>query len=374
MTHHQIETIDVLQLANGDRQHIQVYKFKGTTTGKKAYIQANLHGAEIIGNGVIYQLIEFFHRLPADGLKGEIWLVPVCNPLGTNQRSHFFATGRFNPYDGKDWNRIFWDYEKECEDLDEFVQSQLHLPPEAIRFNYLNKILTAFQGQAAKIESNSSVPYGQRYGYYLQSLCLDADYLIDIHSSSNQAIDYLYCFHGREESAQYFLLNYGILMTEYDGDAFDEAFLKPWLALEKKFGQLGKRIQFDLESWTLELGSGMDMNPELVQQGANGILNYLSYKEMINLPGKLTPIQLINKTKIKKYYAATGGMIYSRIKLKNQVQAGDLLYQILSFDKKEAKPNLIEVRAEASGLIFDVTNNQSVNQGEYVLGIMESVK
>lgn len=87
--------------------------------------------------------------------------------------------------------------------------------------------------------------------------------MIDIHSSSNQAIDYLFCFQSREESAKAFLLDYGILMNEYDGDTFDEAFMKPWLALEKKLA-FGKEIQFDMDSWTLEFGSGMQINGDYV--------------------------------------------------------------------------------------------------------------
>jgi hypothetical protein len=76
------------------------------------------------------------------------------------------------------------------------------------------------------------------YRYQLQSLCLDANYIIDCHSSSHQALDYLYCFSSREDSAKAFLLDHAMLMNDYDGDAFDEAFLKPWLALEKKFGRI----------------------------------------------------------------------------------------------------------------------------------------
>ena len=96
-----ISTIDLLKLASGDVLSLQVYKFVGEQSGKKAYIQANLHGAEIVGNAVISQSIEFLSQLDRSRLRGEIWLVPVCNPLGVNQRSHFFSTGRFNSYDGK---------------------------------------------------------------------------------------------------------------------------------------------------------------------------------------------------------------------------------------------------------------------------------
>lgn len=85
-----ISTIPLLQLASGDRLGLQVYRFQGADPGKKAYIQSNLHGAEISGNEVIHHLIGFLSHLDPSQLVGEIWLVPVCNPLGVNQigRAH----------------------------------------------------------------------------------------------------------------------------------------------------------------------------------------------------------------------------------------------------------------------------------------------
>jgi hypothetical protein len=371
-----ISTIPIQHLASGDRLSIQVYKFIGAKPGKKAYLQANLHGAEIVGNAVIHQLIEFLTTLDDTQLAGEIWLVPVCNPLSTNQRTHYFSTGRYNIYDGKDWNRIFWDYEKECEDLEDFAKSQIHLEPVEIRNNYLERIQSCFQTQFAKIQAPSGLPFNERYRYQLQSLCLDANYVIDIHSSSNQAIDYLYCFQSREESAKAFLLDYGILMNEYDGNSFDEAFMKPWLALEKKLAELGKTIQFDIDSWTLEFGSGMQMKPDSVKKGIFRIKNYLAQKGVFKLPGfplESTPSHKVNftiKSQIKKYYAPTGGMIQSRVELGSSIKSGQLLYQLLSFNKNGELPILIDVCAEADGLVFDVSTNHAVNEGEYVLSVM----
>ncbi len=371
-----IFTIPIQHLASGDRTFLQVYQFIGAKPGKKAYLQANLHGAEIVGNGVIHQLIEFLSSLDDTQLTGEIWLVPVCNPLGTNQRSHFFATGRYNPYDGRDWNRIFWDYEQECDDLAAFAESQVNLQPYEIRHNYLARIQTSFKEQLAKINSPSGVPFRESYRYQLQSLCLDANYIIDIHGSSNQAIDYLYCFHSREESAKAFLLPHGILMKEYDGNAFDEAFLKPWLALEKKLAELGKPIKFDLESWTLELGSGMVMNPESVTKGVLGIKNYLAQHGILTIPGFPLPetgsysINLITRSQIQEYYAPMGGMIQSRVELGSEIKTGQLLYQLLVFNTNGELPTAIDILAEADGLVFNVSTNYGVNQGEYVLSVI----
>ncbi|MBD1895719.1 succinylglutamate desuccinylase/aspartoacylase family protein [Coleofasciculus sp. FACHB-129] len=370
-----LSIVPIQQLASGERLSIQVYKFIGANPGKKAYLQANLHGAEIVGNAVIHQLIEFLITLNDTQLNGEIWLVPVCNPISTNQRTHYFSTGRYNIFDGKDWNRIFWDYEKECEDLEEFAKSHINFETDAIEIEYYKRIKNSFDKLLEKIKSPSGAPFNERYRYQLQSLSLDADYVIDIHSSSNQAVDYLYGFHRREESAKYFLLDHEILLNEYDGDAFDEAFLKPWLALENQLETLGKSIVFDKESWTLELGSGMQMNPESVGKGVQGIKNYLAQKGILSIPEFPLPqtafhkVTFISKSNLKKYYAPSGGMIQSRVKLGASIEAGERLYQIISFNKEEL-PKLIDVCAETAGLVFDISTNHAVNEGEYVLSVM----
>ncbi|MGD1921264.1 MAG: succinylglutamate desuccinylase/aspartoacylase family protein [Pleurocapsa sp.] len=369
-----ISTVDLYKLASGDILSLQVYKFIGQQPGKKAYIQANLHGAEIVGNAVIQQLIEFLTALDASQLRGEIWLVPVCNPLGVNQRSQFFSTGRFNSYDGKNWNRIFWDYEKESADLTEFAKSQVNNEPEVIRDNYLAKIKHAWQKELERINQPCSVPISRQYRYQLQSLCLDADYVIDIHSSSNLAIDYTLGFKEKIDSAKYLLLEYGILMDEYDGDAFDEEFLKPWLALERELANFGKDIRFDLESWTLELGAGMAMNPTSVVRGVAGIKNYLMYKQLLLLSESIQTVDvaLVSKSKIHSYNAPTGGMIQSRLSLKTRVKPGDIIYQLLSFNKQGKPPEVINFCAETAGIVFDISTNQCVNQGEFAMDILES--
>ena len=370
-----IETIVLRQMASGDRLYLQLYKFIGAKPGKKVYIQSNLHGAEIAGNAVIHQLIEFLLTVNDTDLAGEIWLVPVCNPMGTNERAHHFSPGRYCIYEAKDWNRIFWDYEKEADDLVAFAKSQLHSDLEVVRQNYLTIIKQQFAKILEKINSSGGVPYTELFGYKLQKLSLDADYLIDLHSSTNQALDYVYYFQNREDSAKYFLLDFGILLNKYDGDAFDEAFIKPWLALEACFKELGREIKFDVEAWTLELGAGMQMNPDSVAKGVRGVKSYLAQKGVLQIPDlsddtKTHEMTFASSSNRKKYYAIAGGMIQSRIELGTSVKAGDKLYQILSFNKEGHLPNVIDVCAQQDGLVYDVATNQAVNEGEFVLGVI----
>lgn len=164
------------------------------------------------------------------------------------------------------------------------------------------------------------------------------------------------------------------MLDEYDGDAFDEAFIKPWLALEQSFAELGRSLRFDVEAYTLELGSGMQVDSEAVDCGIRGIQNYLVTKGILDLPNfscTKGTTHLTTRSKTKRYYAPAGGMIQSRVPLRTVVQAGDILYELLSFHKDQKLPTVQTVRAAEAGLVFDVAISQAVNEGEYVLGMLE---
>ena len=365
-----------MQMASGDRISLQTYQFVGANPGKKVYIQSNLHGAELAGNAVIHQLIDFLTDLDPSALAGEILLVPVCNPLGVNQRSHHFSAGRYNPYDGRDWNRIYWDYEKEDEDIEAFVRSHLKSDPITIVQHYRHRIQTCFQAQRERLQTPAGAPVHEHYCAQLQSLALDADYLIDLHSSSDRGLNYLYYFRDRANSAAFFGLDFAILLDRYDGDAFDEAFMKPWLALEFAFIQQGQPLRFDIEAYTLELGTGMELNPNSVAKGLQGVKHYLGQKGV--LVGLKPPYSdhpphfFTQRNAVKKYYATVGGMIQTRVNPGTWVEVGDRLYQLLSFNKSGQPPNVIEIQAQAAGLVYDVSINHAVNQGEYVLAVVQT--
>ncbi len=374
----QVKTFNLRRLSSGDRLTLQVYQFFGEKSGQKVYLQANLHGAEIVGNLVIKELFAWLSQLDKSQLSGEIWLVPACNPVGMNQRSHFFSSGRYNSYDGKDWNRIFWNYNTETENLNQFVKTYLNDSLETIYQAYINKIQHQFQGRIKLNQKASYLPYPTQYQQILQSLAIDANYVIDLHSSSNQGVDYLFTFPGREEQTKAFLFDVALLVDQPTGYTFDEAFIKPWLSLEKAFLKLGRKLTFQVASFTLELGSGMTANPQSVQTGVRGIQNYLASQGIVKVSGfpvpetQNYPLEIVSKDQLKRYYAPTGGIIQSCVELKQTVVAGEIIYQILTMDKAAQKMDVIKIEAEASGWVFDRAINQGVNEGEYVLTILET--
>ncbi len=378
-----IQTRPIAHLASGDTLGIQLYRFVGDRPGKKVYLQSNLHGSEVSGNVVLQQLIALLCDLDSSQLQGEIWIIPNCNPFSANQRSHHFSSGRYNPYTGHDWNRIFWDYEKHAAaqpqtcSIATFAKQHRDDSPEQLIQSFRQQIRRAFDAIADTFQTPHGLPLEQRYRYHLQDLCLDADYIIDCHSSSNLAINYLYCFHDRQPSADAFLLQYGLLMHDYDGNAFDEAFCKPWLALERELAKLDRAIIFDIEAWTIEIGSGMDADPDAIYRGLRGIKNYLATKGILDIP-KFPLVQslshrtqLFERSQLVNYYAPRGGTLSQRPLIGTIVPAGQQLYQLVSFNRNGNIPETIEVCTPQRGIVFDVARNCSLNEGEYVLGVVE---
>ncbi|VXD13920.1 hypothetical protein PL8927_270193 [Planktothrix serta PCC 8927] len=63
-------------------------------------------------------------------------------------------------------------------------------------------------------------------------------------------------------------------------------------------------------------------------------------------------------------------MIKFYVKLGETIYKNQKLYEILTFNKTGEFPQVQEVFAESDGLIFDITRNHSVNQWDYLLGVM----
>jgi len=362
----------LLTLASGDHLTLQEYCFRGASPGRIVYLQANLHGAELAGNVVIQRLIDYLQTLDDQALRGEIRLVPVCNPIGVNTRAHQFASGRFNPYDGRDWNRIFWDYEQVSEGAAAFAAAHSDWAIADIQTAFRGKIWHQFQEDVAALDSPMHCPTHRRYRTRLQQRVLDADILIDLHTSANQGLVYLYYFRDRADAIPAFGVDFGILLDRYDGNAFDEAFINPWLALEAAYAAQGRSLRFDIEAWTLELGSSHVIDSVAVERGVAGILNYLRYRGVLTdaSPHKLPTVPLSRSSQLVKYYATTGGFVQNRVALGQWITTGETLYEVLSFPKAATLPMRSPVQAQQSGLVYDLGWNQAVSEGEYILAVM----
>jgi hypothetical protein len=121
----------------------------------------------------------------------------------------------------------------------------------------------------------------------------------------------------------------------------------------------------------------MDADPDAIYRGLRGIKNYLVTKGVLDLP-KFPLVQTLShrtqffeRSQLVNYYAPRGGTLSQRPLVGTIVNAGQRLYQLASFNRNGQTPELIEIHTPKRGLVFDVARNCSLNEGEYVLGVME---
>lgn len=102
-----INNYPVQKIVTGDTLSVTAHYFS-SGSGPSCYMQANLHGPEILGSALFIQLIDFLKNNP-DELIGNITIVPQANPIGVQQQIYGYQIGRWNVQNGKNWNRVFDD-------------------------------------------------------------------------------------------------------------------------------------------------------------------------------------------------------------------------------------------------------------------------
>src|SRR5512142_666071 len=79
-----------------------VFVCRGRNEHPLAYLQANVHGAELQGNAAILAL---FDLLEKENPRGTLVLVPRVNPVGANQQFGDWVPGVYDVATGQNFNR-----------------------------------------------------------------------------------------------------------------------------------------------------------------------------------------------------------------------------------------------------------------------------
>jgi len=174
-------------LSSGNQVFLEAVKISSGKPGQKIYIQAALHGWEIAGISVCWQLIKFFSKNLQQGM---MTIVPVANPWGVDAKIGNKQVGYINLNGDEfgNWNCIF---------TKKIIQEKQNLSREMI---------------LAKT---------------LQELSAGHDIVIDLHTAWN-CIDHVYYFLHQKQAVKRFGISDCIeLPYEFTG-AFDESFLYPF--------------------------------------------------------------------------------------------------------------------------------------------------
>lgn len=325
------EYLVVAQNASGRNLNVPVYRFKGKESGPKVYIQSSIHGAEVQGNVVIYHLIQ---ALKNAEIKGEIILVPNCNPVGSNIKSGEYTLGRFDPVNGQNWNRA---YHYDAQLIDDFVE-------QVSESDDLNTLKQQFrrhikEGIDRVLNREWGVGLAQQLNLKLQRFAFDADIVLDLHNGP-VSTRHIYVPKYAQASASYFNIPHVILIPNDFAGALDEATFCPWWHLRDRLQERfpAKDWDFNVEAFTVEMGSQEVIEFGAGEYDAKGILSYLSYKECFQetqaTPDAITryAVELEN---YKIMYSRMGGIVEYIAQPGQLINAGAPLAKVLNVDELE---------------------------------------
>ena len=334
------ELMHVGEMASGVKLTVPVYSYKPEeSTAPNVYIQANMHGAEVQGNAVIFQLLELLKECD---IQANITLVPYANPIACNHKNGEYTLGRFDPITGVNWNRM---YHFDDAIIAPFVEQHIDASAADIQTNFEQLLLTQIED---KLEHNLwGLTTGQRIAYQLQRMAHQADLVLDLHTGPISS-QHLYCPEYAKASANYFDIPHTIFIpNDFDG-AMDEATFCPWWSLQQAFETNGRNFTmgegaFAKESFTVELGTQEQIDLVVAHQDAMSILSYLQHKGVIagnndsaNLPKDFLPQQMTRYAcylkDYKALYAPMGGMVDYLAEFGKPLAAGEPLARILRMD------------------------------------------
>jgi uncharacterized protein len=351
------ENIVVGEVANGLPLTIPVYRLKGDGSAPSVYIQANMHGAEVQGNAVIFQLLEQLKHLK---LKGDITLVPYANPIGCNQKSGEFTLGRFDPITGTNWNRM---YHYNADLVTQFANEHTHYDDAMLRSAFKRALI-------AEVDRKLNGPAyllntGKRIALNLQKLAHQADIVLDLHTGPISS-KHLYCPSYATDSARYFNIEHVLLIpSDFDG-AMDEANFCPWWHLSDALSAQGRELAIPVEAFTVELGSQEKIDLDEALNDANSILSYLNHKgvlhDAVHVPTNITRYACYLKDYLV-YYAPMGGMVEYLAPLGEHIKAGAPIAKILRMERYLSEQPLQTLTLDSDAIAILHFASASVNQG-----------
>ena len=357
-------------LPSGHHYDITSYNITGQKPGPHVYLQASVHGSELQGSLVLMTLIDLLKEWP---LQGQVTLVPLANPLATNNKHSTFTQGRFSPLTGENWNRLYDDVTPRLNYQSWFDNLTSH-EESYIRDEFKKYILKSLE-EKYKRDDSYGIPHDAHLAFVLQSIASQADIVLDLHTGPS-ATHYMYAPEHLKTQAKDLNFPFRILIPSSFAGAMDESCFTPWYHLEELCKKKNITLKDNFESYTLELGSEEVVSTKQLEYEVALLLQYFIKRGLINQdPVHTKGYHFTNESCIlenslasfKTYYLAQAGLIEYLKKPGDFVSKGEnlyLIYRPLSGEK-------IYVSANHDGHIINHTTSCSLAQGCAVYQILE---
>ncbi len=363
----QTKTVKKLALPNssmGNQRSLTVIRYGDPTDGPKAYIQAGLHADEPPGFVVMHHLIKRLDRTDAEQrVKGRIVLVPVANPIGVSQWRDEFLIGRFDFFNGINFNRNHIDLIEKVADR---IKDRLEDTPG-------KNVTLIRETMADLLKKITPIDEAEFLKHRLLSLSFDADIVLDLHCDY-ESVMHVYMGTPLWPDAADLSAQLGaeatLLAKKSGGNPYDEACSRLWWDLAEKFP--AAPIPNACLAATIELRGISDVTHAQAAKDADNIYRFLQRRGFIEgnapdlppLKHEATPLKGVEQVKAP----ATGVVVFLK-KPGEQVDAGEAIAEIINPLETDTENQVIQVKNQAPGTIFSINLDRYARPGRILAKI-----
>ena len=334
--------------APGTERCLLVHRYGAPGARPKAYFQAAIHADEIPGLLVAQHLLRGLEQAQGEGrMLGEVWVVPVANPIGLNQHLNGRLLGRFDFESTGNFNRGFPEL---AASVLERVRGRLS-PEPAANVMLIREALCAVLAEQGATRETAALKLA------LLRLAIDADYVFDLHCDG-EALPHLYAARWQSDEARALGAELGaaaiLLEEDPGGNPFDEACAGPWWKLREALAGEGP-VPLACFATTVELRGQADVSDDLATTDAMALLRFLQRRGVIaGEPGPLpeprckpTPLEGVDVL-----IAPAAGVLVYRKQLGERVAAGEIVAELVEPLGEPAGAARTPIRSATDGLLF----------------------
>ena len=344
-----IESIPLSCTIPGLQRTLKVIRYGSPGARPKAYFQAAIHASEMTGTVALAALADMLDVADASGkVKGEILLLPMCNPIGFGQFLFGEQSGRFEHGGRDNFNRGHYDIsemvaiaskDKLVEDADANVATLRGLALDVISSIPVIDDMTSWRTK-------------------LLAMAIDADLVLDIHSDLDAAV-FMYVNQNDWPAATDVAALLGcaatILNAPYTTSTnFSGVVGALWPRLAERIGP-DFPVPNACLSVLLELRGRHDVSHALAQADAKRLFSILQQRGMIEgesgeLPALLAPATPILGMDVG--YAPFAGPVVYHVTPGERVFIGMPICDVLDPLAEDADARVITLFARANGVLY----------------------
>lgn len=337
------QVIDIPGRGTGTTHRLRVVAFGDPAARPHVHVQGGLHADEGPGMMAALCLIDQLKTAEDEGrIAGYVTILPAANPFGLGQFLQGDQSGRFDLYDGRNFNR----------DYPDLAPAAVALLDAALGDDPARNVSLARAALLQALEARAALGSTDILRQHLLRLALGADVVLDLHCDGEAEV------HLYTQPASLPALNpyialaacRAVLLAEISGgNPFDEAVSRPWADIAAAFP--GHPIPASCASCTVELRGRSDVCRALGAEDARAITDYLHHLGVLTGPLPPLPAPACTPTPLagsEALVAPVAGLLSYRAALGSTVAKGDIVAEITDLQDGTVTP----VPAGTSGVFY----------------------